>query len=169
MTEKIKRGFSYLKGKISSGLKHLKGVSKGGEEFTHKLDKILQPANKKEKPLPRPKFIHGKMGEVVNKIDSNKPFLLYISGDDSSSHHFETNILTQPVIIKIMDDHFECLGLISTSSEGKLVMQKLEQETVPVVLVIKIVKEKNISDIKYMLDGENLIHDDGKEYKLFLK
>lgn len=102
MTEKIKRGFSYLKGKISSGLKHLKGVSKGGEEFTHKLDKILQPANKKEKPLPRPKFIHGKMGEVVNKIDSNKPFLLYISGDDSSSHHFETNILTQPVIIKIM-------------------------------------------------------------------
>lgn len=102
MTEKIKRGISYLKGKISSGLKHLKGVSKGGEEFTHKLDKILQPANKKEKPLPRPKFIHGKMGEVVNKIDSNKPFLLYISGDDSSSHHFETNILTQPEIIKIM-------------------------------------------------------------------
>ncbi len=48
-------------------------------------------------------------------------------------------------------------------------MQKLEQETVPVVLVIKIVKEKNISDIKYMLDGENLIHDEGKEYKLFLK
>lgn len=68
-----------------------------------------------------------------------------------------------------MDDHFECLGLIATSSEGKLVMQKLEQETVPVVLIIKIVKEKNISDIKYMLDGENLIHDDGKEYKLFLK
>lgn len=48
-------------------------------------------------------------------------------------------------------------------------MQKLEQETVPVVLIIKIVKEKNISDIKYMLDGENLIHDNGKEYKLFLK
>lgn len=68
-----------------------------------------------------------------------------------------------------MDDHFECLGLIASSSEGKLVMQKLEQETVPVVLIIKIVKEKNISDIKYMLDGENLIHDDGKEYKLFLK
>lgn len=30
-------------------------------------------------------------------------------------------------------------------------------------------KEKNISDIKYMLDGENLIHDSGKEYKLFLR
>ena len=42
------------------------------------------------------------MGDVVKKIDSNKPFLLYISGDDSSSHHFETNILTQPDIIKIM-------------------------------------------------------------------
>ncbi len=50
-----------------------------------------------------------------------------------------------------------------------MVMQKLEQETVPVVLIIKIVKEKNVSDIKYMLDGENLIHDNGKEYKLFLK
>jgi hypothetical protein len=48
-------------------------------------------------------------------------------------------------------------------------MKKLEQETVPVVLIIKIEKEKNLSDIKYMLDGENLIHDDGKEYKLFLE
>jgi hypothetical protein len=48
-------------------------------------------------------------------------------------------------------------------------MKKLEQEIVPVVLVIKIDKEKNVSDIKYMLDGENLIHDDGKEYKLFLE
>jgi hypothetical protein len=93
VTEKIKKGYSYLKGKITSGLKHLKGVSQGGEEFTHKLDKILKPPNKKDKPLPRPKFIHGRMGDVVKKINSNKPFLLYISGDDAFSHQFETNIL----------------------------------------------------------------------------
>ena len=48
-------------------------------------------------------------------------------------------------------------------------MNKLEQEIIPVVLIIKIVKENNISEIKYMLDGENLIHDDGNVYKLFLE
>ncbi len=82
-----------MKGKLTSGYKLLKGVSAGGEEFTHKLDLILQPIDKKQKPLPRPKFMHGKMADVVKKIDSNKPFLLYISGEDAFSREFESKIL----------------------------------------------------------------------------
>ena len=40
---------------------------------------------------------------------------------------------------------------------------------VPVVLIIEIVRENNVFDIKYMLEGENLVHDDGREFRLFLK
>ena len=40
---------------------------------------------------------------------------------------------------------------------------------VPAVLIIKIVKEKNVSEVKIMLDGENLLHDDGKTFCQFLK
>jgi hypothetical protein len=61
------------------------------------------------------------------------------------------------------------LGLLSNSTEGKAVIKKLDQTSIPVVLIIKIDKKKNVSDIKYFLDGQNLIHDDGKEFKLFLR
>ena len=40
-SEKIKKGFGFLKGKLQQGFKHFKGVSAGGEEFTSKLDKLL--------------------------------------------------------------------------------------------------------------------------------
>lgn len=56
-----------------------------------------------------------------------------------------------------------------TSKEGKAVMQRLDQEMVPVVLIIEIVRENNVFDIKFMLEGENLVHDDGREFRLFLK
>jgi hypothetical protein len=69
-------------------------VSAGGEEFTSKLDKMLAQTTKNKAllPIPRPKFMHGKMSEVVKKIDSNKPFLLYLSSgnpENQLSHIFE--------------------------------------------------------------------------------
>jgi hypothetical protein len=74
-------------------------VSAGGEEFTLKLDRLLTSVTKDKKllPVPRPKFMHGKMSEVVKKINSKKPFLLYLSNGqpgDQLSHIFEAMILT---------------------------------------------------------------------------
>jgi hypothetical protein len=48
------------------------------------------------------------------------------------------------------------------------VKKNLEQEVLPVVLIVKIMREKNSSEIKFMLEGENLIHDDGIEFVMFL-
>jgi hypothetical protein len=67
------------------------------------------------------------------------------------------------------DLNFECLGLLANSTEGKAVIQKLDQTSIPAVLIIKLNKEQNISDIKFLLDGQNLIHDNGQEYILFLR
>jgi hypothetical protein len=89
-------------------------VSAGGEEFTFKLEKLLAPPkrDKNALPLPRPKFLHGKMIEVVKKIDDKKPFLLYLSGDDRVSREFELKVLTQPDIIKMMVSLVETLMIV---------------------------------------------------------
>ncbi len=42
------------------------------------------------------------MKEVISKINDNKPFLLYLSGENPLSVTFETLILTKPDIIKLM-------------------------------------------------------------------
>lgn len=76
--------------------KHFKGVTPGGEEFTAKLDKLIPKGSK------RPNFHHGTMKEVIEKITSNKPFLLYLSGDDAVSKKFEKEVLTKDGIIMIM-------------------------------------------------------------------
>jgi len=60
------------------------------------------------------------------------------------------------------------LGLNASSVEGMKVKKNLEQEVLPVVLIVKIMREKNSSEIKFMLEGENLIHDDGIEFVMFL-
>jgi hypothetical protein len=45
----------------------------------------------------------------------------------------------------------------------------MQQEIVPVVLIIKLEKATNTSDIKFMLEGDNLIHDNGLEFRNFLR
>jgi hypothetical protein len=85
-------------------------VSAGGEEFTVKLDRLINPPihGKKQKnteqrlQIPRPKFLHGRMNQAISKINDSKPFLLYLSGDDPTSVTFETKILTNLDIIKLM-------------------------------------------------------------------
>ena len=78
-------------------------MSAGGEEFTYKLEKQLNPKKKKGEnfeSVPHPKFIHGKLSQVIPKINETKPFLLYLSGgEDNISLQFENNILTRPEII----------------------------------------------------------------------
>jgi hypothetical protein len=103
VTEKIKRGLSYLKGKAKGVSNYFKGVSAGGEEFTYKLDKQLNPKKKKgeqSEPVLHPKFMHGKLSQVITQINETKPFLLYLSGgEDNISLRFESNILTRPETI----------------------------------------------------------------------
>ncbi len=60
------------------------------------------------------------------------------------------------------------MGLNASSVEGIKVKKNLEQEVLPVVLIVKVMREKNSSEIKFMLEGENLIHDDGIEFVMFL-
>lgn len=67
------------------------------------------------------------------------------------------------------DSNFDCLGLNSKSQEGQIAMKRIELESVPVVIIFKLNKEANTSEIKFMLDGENLSNDQGKEYRLFLR
>lgn len=102
-------------------------MSAGGEEFTVKLDKLLNPPppGKKSKkaaeaPLlvPRPNFLFGKLSEAISKIDDKKPFLLYLSGDDPTSVIFETKILIKPEIIKLMVSY--CLDVLTRAIERKL-------------------------------------------------
>lgn len=38
-------------------------------------------------------------------------------------------------------------------------MKRIELESVPVVIIFKLNKEANTSEIKFMLDGENLSND----------
>lgn len=50
-----------------------------------------------------------------------------------------------------------------------MVRKNLSQEVLPVVLILKIMKEAHTVDTKFMLEGDNLIHDKGKEFILFLQ
>ena len=45
---------------------------------------------------------------------------------------------------------------------------KLDQNVVPAILIIKLNKRENISDIKYLLDGQGLIQEDGGNFVQFL-
>ena len=60
------------------------------------------------------------------------------------------------------------MGLNAQSNEGILVIKKLEQDIVPAIYIIKLLRESNSVEIKFMLEGENLIHEEGQEYRLFL-
>jgi hypothetical protein len=42
VTKKLKSAYNGIKGLLSKSYKYIKGVSAGGEEFTHKLDQLLQ-------------------------------------------------------------------------------------------------------------------------------
>ena len=46
---------------------------------------------------------------------------------------------------------------------------KLDQTVVPAILIIKLSKRENISDIKYLLDGQGLIQEDGGNFVQFLR
>ena len=45
---------------------------------------------------------------------------------------------------------------------------KLDQNVIPAILIIKLNKRENISDIKYLLDGQGLIQEDGGNFVQFL-
>ena len=47
-------------------------------------------------------------------------------------------------------------------------MGKLDQNVVPAILIIKLNKRDNISDIKYLLEGQGLIQEDGGNFVEFL-
>ena len=47
VTQKLKKGISYIKGKAKGFSNYFKGVSAGGEEFTYKLERQLNPKKKK--------------------------------------------------------------------------------------------------------------------------
>jgi hypothetical protein len=49
------------------------------------------------------------------------------------------------------------------------VIAKLDQNVIPAVLIIKLNKRENISDIKFLLDGQGLIQEDGGNYVQFLR
>lgn len=100
VTEKLKNAYKGLKSWVSKGHSYIKGVSPGGEEFTVRLDKHIL-SNFKEKRT-RPNFKHGTLSEVVRNSISNKPLLLYLSGDDHLSKMFEVEILTVPEIVSLM-------------------------------------------------------------------
>ena len=46
---------------------------------------------------------------------------------------------------------------------------KLDQNVIPAILIIKLDKRENMSDIKYLLDGQGLIQEDGGNYIQFLR
>ena len=46
---------------------------------------------------------------------------------------------------------------------------KLDQNVIPAILIIKLDKRENVSDIKYLLDGQGLIQEDGGNYVQFLR
>ena len=46
---------------------------------------------------------------------------------------------------------------------------KLDQNVVPAILIIKLNKKENISDIKYLLDGQGLIQEEGGNFVQFLR
>lgn len=142
---------------------YMKGVSPGGEEFIVKFEKLLK--NQKH-----PLFMVGTMKQVVQSFDqSKKPLLLYLSGDDNTSRLFEMKILTKDGIIMLMDDNFQCLGLKSTSNEGILVKRGLDpNQRIPCVLIMNINKQENKIDIRFMLEGESLVENDGETYFEFL-
>jgi hypothetical protein len=85
---------------VAKGWKsYLKGVSAGGEEFTSKFEKQLPNGTS------RPTFLHGTLKQVLDSIsDPHKPLLLYLSDSpaDPTSLSFETTVLTNPQIIKLM-------------------------------------------------------------------
>jgi hypothetical protein len=49
------------------------------------------------------------------------------------------------------------------------VIAKLDQNVIPAILIIKLDKRENVSDIKYLLDGQGLIQEDGGNYVQFLR
>ena len=65
VTQKIKNAYTSLKGAFLKGMKLIKGVSAGGEEFTSKLDKSLCPRDPKSAESKRPKFLHGTLKTIV--------------------------------------------------------------------------------------------------------
>lgn len=86
MTKTVSNAYKGLKGFLSKKLEKYKGVSAGGEEFTHKLDKIMAHSYAKI-PIEqrnRPNFLHGSLKDVI-ALRGDKSLLLYLSGDDAIS------------------------------------------------------------------------------------
>lgn len=78
--------FSKVWGKVPQSYK---GITAGGEEFTSKFDKLLDPE------LKKPNFMHGTMTDYMKTNTIFKPLLLiYLSGDDVVSKEFEQKVLT---------------------------------------------------------------------------
>lgn len=69
--------------------------------------------------------MHGKLEDLINGEEQKRPLLLYISGDDKISKEFEKNIITRDGIIFIMNEGFECLGIIAKSVYGQQVVKRL--------------------------------------------
>eukprot|EP00347_Sterkiella_histriomuscorum_P003699 403363283 len=165
ITESLKNKYNGAKSYIGKMWgSYMKGVSAGGEEFTVKLDKIIAKDSK------RPSFLHGTMSEIVVQFDGTKPLLLYFSGEDKISKHFEKDILTKEGIIKFMNENFLSLGLNANSNEGLRLRKALDpNQIIPSVLIMKIVKETNTSEINAMIDGKNLVNLNGDYYLEFLQ
>jgi len=77
-------------------------VSPGGEEFTSKLDKLIAANVSVITDRKRPNFLHGTLQDIVKNSSSEKPLLIYLSGEDPISNIFETRILIQTEIIALM-------------------------------------------------------------------
>lgn len=100
VTAKLKGAFKGLKGIVSKGYEAFIGVSPGGEEFTSKLNKMLHQVRPNS---VLPDFCHGTLRDIFRgQLIKSKPLFLYLSGDDHTSKHFETQILTMPEIIVLM-------------------------------------------------------------------
>ena len=75
----MKNVFSGVKSFVGKGYnKYVKGVSEGGEEFIAKLNRL----NLKNPGFKRPIFMVGTFANAIKTINIDKPFLLYLSGDD---------------------------------------------------------------------------------------
>ncbi|TNV81073.1 hypothetical protein FGO68_gene13535 [Halteria grandinella] len=116
-----------------------------------------------------PDFCHGTLRDIFRgQLIKSKPLFLYLSGDDHTSKHFETQILTMPEIIVLMNDNFVCLGLNATSHDGQSAQRHFQQQIVPAVLIIVKDSQENIFDIRFSIEGANLTDQSGGEFFEFL-
>jgi len=132
----------------------IRGCNPGGEEF-------LNEFGKKYKKVEKPNFILGTFNEVRSMSKQQKKLIfLYIHNNKTpSTEKFVKEILSNSLIVQLVDVNYIPFGLDYNTKEGLKVAEEIGMKEAPYVAVIRI-NEQDLPVVMANMEGDNITFED---------